>query len=274
MCHWNLGSSKLENKMCELEIAVKRVKPALLGVSEANLHSTTDLAEVQLPGYTLLTAATLANPSIQMSRVVVYLGEGLQGKLREDLMSDNFSSIWVELSVPGQSRTILVSNIYRDHQWMNQGEDKSSKSEEAVMARWCTYLGQWERALGSGAEVHSLGDYNLDSESLHSTNGRHQPLVDALLRQVAPLGVVQCAPGGTWTPQGGQRGRPAGLDHHWTNRPDKLSQVQALAMGHSDHKLISAVRLTKVVKEVGQKYTRREVTKTLTKINLRKKYRR
>ena len=265
LCHWNLGSSKLENKMCELEIAVKRVKPALLGVSEANLQSTTDLSEVQLPGYSLLTAATLVNPRIQMSRVVVYLGEGLQGKLREDLMSDNFSSIWVELSVPGQSRTILVSNIYRDHQWMNQGEDRSSKSEEAVMDRWCTYLGQWERALQSGAEVHSMGDFNLDSESLHGSNGRHQPLVDALLRQVAPLGVVQCAPGGTWTPQGRQRGRPAGLDHHWTNRPEKLSPVEALAMGHSDHKLISAVRYTKILKEVGQKYTRKRSYKKFDK---------
>ena len=135
LAHWNLGSANLENKMCELEIAVKKVKPALLGVSEANLHQATDLSLVQLPGYTLLTANTLNNPNIQMSRVVMYLGEGLQGKLREDLMSDQFSSIWVELSVPGQSRTILVSNIYRDHQWMNQGEDKSSKSENAVMTR-------------------------------------------------------------------------------------------------------------------------------------------
>ena len=44
--------------------------------------------------------------AFQMSRVVVYLGEGLQGKLREDLMSDDFSSNWVEISVPGQSMKI------------------------------------------------------------------------------------------------------------------------------------------------------------------------
>ena len=135
LAHWNLGSANLENKMRELEIAVSRVKPAVFGVSEANLHHTTDLALVQLPGYTLITANTLKNPKIHMSRVVVYLSEGMLGTVREDLMSDDFSSIWVELSVPGTAKKILVSNIYRDHQWMKQGLDKSSKSDFAVMAR-------------------------------------------------------------------------------------------------------------------------------------------
>ena len=62
LAHWNLGSANLENKMRELEIAVSRVKPAVFGVSEANLHHTTDLALVQLPGYTLITANTLKHP--------------------------------------------------------------------------------------------------------------------------------------------------------------------------------------------------------------------
>ena len=104
LAHWNLGSANLENKMRELEIAVSRVKPAVFGVSEANLHHTTDLALVQLPGYTLITANTLKNPKIRMSRVVVYLSEGMLGTVREDLMSDDFSSIWVELSVSGTER--------------------------------------------------------------------------------------------------------------------------------------------------------------------------
>ena len=71
LSHWNLGSAQLQNKMCELEIAVKQVKPALLGVSEANLHQNTDLSLVQLPGYSLLTASTLTNPRIQMSSVTI-----------------------------------------------------------------------------------------------------------------------------------------------------------------------------------------------------------
>ena len=239
---------------------MSRVRPDILGISEANLHQSVDLSLVQLPGYSLHTARTLTNPRIGCSRIVVYLGEGVTAKVREDLMSDQFSSIWLEVSIPGNSQKLLISNAYRDHQWPKQGADKTSKSDGEVMRRWLVYLDQWRRALESGAEVHCLGDMNLDSAKLMGGSGPQQPLVDALLQQVVPLGATQCAPAATWTPQGGQRGQPSGLDHHWTNRPDKLSEVEALVIGQSDHKLISAVRHTKVVLS-GHKYVRKRCYK-------------
>ena len=249
LSHWNLGSSHLQNKMCEIEAAVARVKPSVLGISESNLHSYTDLSTVQIPGYRLLTAKTLQNPTVLMSRVVVYMSEEMSGKLREDLMNEDLSSIWIELSTPGRKK-ILVSNIYRDHQWMNQGVDKTSKGDEAVMQRWIVYLDQWQRALDTGAEVHCLGDFNIDSSKLNSHAGQHQPLVDKLLSKIVPLGVCQCAPGNIWTSQGAQRGSSSGLDHHWTNYPEKISEVSAITIGKSDHKLISSVRYAKVIQLV------------------------
>ena len=52
---------------------------------------------------------------------MVLLSEGMLGKIREDLMSEEFSIIWIELSVPGYSKKVLVSfNICCDHQWLNQ----------------------------------------------------------------------------------------------------------------------------------------------------------
>ena len=185
------------------------MKPAILGISESNLHQSVDLSLVQLPGYSLHTARTMTNPRIACSRVVVYLAEGVTAKVRDDLMSEEFSSIWLEVSIPGNSQKLLVSNAYRDHQWLKQGADKTSKSDEEVMRRWLVYLDQWRRALESGAGVHCLGDMNLDSTKLLGSCGpQHQPLVDALLHQVVPLGVVQCAPAATWTPKGGAA-RPA-----------------------------------------------------------------
>ena len=261
IAHWNLGSAELQNKMCEIEAAVEKTKPGIFGISEANLSRNTDLDKVQLKGYKLLTAKTLQNPKIEMSRVVVYLSENLVGNLREDLMSDNFSSIWVELGMPRRKK-ILVSNLLRDHQWMKQGADKSSKTQKAVIERWIAYIDQWKRALDSGLEVDSIGDFNIDSQSLFTSKGQQKPLIEMLLREIIPKGVTQCAPGATWIPQGGQKGRESGLDHHWTNRPDKLSEVKAEIIGKSDHKLITAVRYAKVVK-VGQKYVRKRSYKKL-----------
>ena len=83
--------------MNEIEIAVSRIKPSVLGISEANLDNSTDLTTVQLPGYTLFTAKTIENPRLHMSWVVVYLNEGMLGKIREDLMSEDFSTTWIEL---------------------------------------------------------------------------------------------------------------------------------------------------------------------------------
>ena len=259
--HWNLGSAQLQNKMCEIETAIARVKPAVFGISEANLHSYTDLETVQIQGYRLLTAKTLQNPTIQMSRVVVYISDSISGRIREDLMDDDFSSVWVELGTPGAGKKILVANIYRDHQWMNQGQDKSSKSDASVMKRWLVYLDQWTKALDSGSEVHALGDFNINSNTLLGKNGsQQQPLVNKLLQKIVPLGVSQCAPKHTWTPQGNQRGQPSGLDHHWTNRPDKLSEVMALTVGQSDHKLITSVRYAKVV-QTSQKFIKKRTYK-------------
>ena len=55
------------------------------------------------------------NVNLQVSRVVVYKHTSLVAKLREDLMSDNFSSIWMEVGFPGRAR-FLVCNLYRDWQ--------------------------------------------------------------------------------------------------------------------------------------------------------------
>ena len=49
----------------------------------------------------MYTAKTLSNPRIGCSRVVIYLGEGVSATVREDLMSDECSSIWLEVEVPG-----------------------------------------------------------------------------------------------------------------------------------------------------------------------------
>ena len=43
IAHWNLGSAELQNKMCEIEAAVEKVKPGIFGISEANLSKNTDL---------------------------------------------------------------------------------------------------------------------------------------------------------------------------------------------------------------------------------------
>ena len=81
------------------------------------------------------------------------------GKVRDDLMSDEFSSIWLELGLPGKKK-FLVCQIYREWQYLGQADD-TSKSLSEQMSRWCIFLDHWEKALATDKEVIVLGDFNL-----------------------------------------------------------------------------------------------------------------
>jgi aminoglycoside phosphotransferase (APT) family kinase protein len=89
-------------------------------------------------------------------------------KVREDLMSDSFSSIWLEVGFPGRTR-FLVCNIYRDWQYLGQ-DDHSSLDISEQLARWIIFMEQWERALDTGRECIVMGDFNLDFLSFHRTD--------------------------------------------------------------------------------------------------------
>ena len=142
------------------------------------------------------------------------------GTVRDDLMSDKFSSIWLELGLPGKKK-FLVCQLYREWQYMGQ-VDNDSRTIPQQMARWLMFLDQWERALGSGKEVIVMGDTNLDHLKFNNA-GQLQPFVDKMFENIYPHGVHQCVQGPTHSWPGTT---PSGLDQICTNRPEKLSTPQ------------------------------------------------
>ena len=90
-----------------------------------------------------------------------------------------------------------------------------------------------------------MGDINLDFLKF-SKPGNLQPLVDSMMERIYPHGVAQCVQGPTrfWPGQS-----PCGLDHIYTNVPEKLSKVQVKGNGYSDHSLILATRYAKNIKQ-------------------------
>ena len=121
----------------------------------------------------------------------------------------------------------------------------------------------WERALQEDKEVIVTLDANLDhltwrdQENLpyNSSSVRLKSLIDALFTRIIPLGVAQLVKGATRM----QKGQPkTGLDHLYTNRVEKLSAVQTLFTGASDHKLLKVTRYTKSFKHL-PRYVRKRV---------------
>ena len=144
--------------------------------------------------YELFTSKTMSNVNLQISRVVVYKHTSVVAKVREDLMSNNFSSIWLEVGFPGRTK-ILVCNLYRDWQYLGQ-TDHSSLSISEQQARWVIFMEQWEKALDTGKESVVMGDFNIDFLNFYRTDlptnsqaYRLKPLVDELFSCVVPHGV-------------------------------------------------------------------------------------
>ena len=268
--HWNKGPSHLENKKSEIQALVNKYHPHILGLSEANLHSWHDQDKVQLPEYTLFTCPTLNNPSLQVSRIVVYTHSSLVVKLRPDLMDNTISSIWMEIGLPGRAK-ILICNTYREWQHLGQ-QDSSSRTIAAQLERWEIFLQQWEKAISEEKEVIVTGDINIDSfkwcrDDLPSTDSTYKlrPLIAALFERIIPQGFSQQVRVAThsWVGQ-----NPSCIDHLYTNKPDKLADVQGHINGGSDHKLIYAVRFARSIKR-NVRYIRKRCFKGFNEIEFK-----
>ena len=148
-------------------------------------------------------------------------------------MSNDYPSVWLEVGLP-RHRKFIVGQTYREWQLPNQ-PDRTSLAVSEQLTRWINFLDQWERALDTGQEVHLLGDLNINhcnwtTPGLPASNqtSRLAPLITALFTRIIPQGVSQHVVGPTrhWPGQ-----VSTGLDHYFTNRPEKLSTVSSQFRG-------------------------------------------
>ena len=182
-----------------------------------------------------------------MARVAVYTHKSIKVKRRPDLESSTVAAVWLECGLPNQNKILFCAG-YR--QWRLLGQkDSTSASTTEQLARWLKFLEMWEKALEEDKEVIVVLDANLDFLTWRSDNlppnhssVRLKSLIDALFERIFPLGVSQLVTGATRL----ERGQPrAGLDHLYTNKPEKLSSVQTYFTGISDHKLVKFTRFSK-----------------------------
>ena len=167
-------------------------------------------------------------------------------KERNDLMNNSFSSIWLEVGLPN-TKKILVCNLYRDWQYLDQDSD-ASHATAAQLSRWLTFVEQWETALQENSEIHVMGDTNLDFLKCSDPNQpgsqqkhRLHKLSNAIFNRIFPFGFAQLITVPTRFRPGQE---PSGLDHWYTNKPGKISNIQVVNQAGSDHRLIIGIRFS------------------------------
>ena len=248
--HWNAGGGFLKNKMGELESVIQKYHPHVFGISESVFRENHDINDVSVAGYDVYFSKSLENPTINLSRLSVFVHKDVQKvKVRHDLMDNDFSSIWLEIGLLRQ-KPLLVGNIYREWQYLGQN-DNISLTTGAQFDRFSKFVGKWETAIEDSSECHLLGDmnlnfleYNKNAIPFNSQSYKLRKLINLMFERIFPLGVVQCVTSATRISQNNEN---SGLDHYFTTEPNKLSEVQTIANGSSDHKIIFATRFSKIV---------------------------
>lgn len=246
-----MGSSLLKNKLEEIEVTLKQFKPCVFMLTEANLFSNVNTEEVRIEGYTLVCPKMLNNTTLQQARVVMYVKETLNFKVRLDLMSDWVSSIWIETRGPGGKSTLICAT-YREHQYLHQLSDES-RSDRDQLDRWDVLINQWKSALSGNKHCVLMGDVNLDYTRWDSSDYLHQKMIDSVKDNIVTLGATQSVDKVT---RSSRTGRDSLLDHAWTNCPEYVSKVLVTDKSTSDHRLV-ILELSGTSQVSGDKYTRK-----------------
>ena len=259
---WSKGISHMHRKIQDIKILIEQHKPHIFGLAEANVLTSHNLADIQIPNYNLHLTTSIGNPNISVARVAAYTHKSITVRRRPDLEDNELQLICLEAGLPRMKKSLYIVG-YR--QWQLSG-DRASSSLAAQDERWTRLFDKWEAALEEGKEVVTVMDANLDAltwrnEPRHSTSTTHRSLIDNIHDRILPMGVEMMTPPlPTWA-RGDHR---SCLDHVYTTSPAKLSAVSVIWTGMSDHAANKFHRYTKALQIIETYLKEKNVQKLQT----------
>ena len=242
--HINVRS--LYNKVSEVKNFILREKPHIIGISEAELVKSYHSVEaLKIPGYDLIMPKSWTE--YDRARIVVYVKKGLIYQQISDLECKDVQSIWIRAGFKN-CKLVYYSHVYREH---TNTLGNSIACQRTVLSKM---LSQWEEAVshgnfGSPNEVHVAGDMNLDSHNGRWLTSKY-PLV-SLSRLVVDTcnaynfhQVVKNITRVQYNSVSKETSTSC-IDHLYCNAQHRISPVQVISFGSSDHDAISYVRFAK-----------------------------
>ena len=162
--HWNMGGKLWQNKTQEIRQVLCNKHPDIFIVPEANLNDAIPLEEKAIEGYFMIEPLTRI--ITKHSRMIVLVKDGFQLKIREDLMSNDILSIWMEIARKGKKK-LLIAAVYREQTILGLPAPNISNHPHLQTSRWKKLVKQWKDA-SRNHEVYVIGDMNLDFLRWHN----------------------------------------------------------------------------------------------------------
>ena len=245
--------NEASSKLVDIKNLIETKKLHMLCLVESDLHSevsryrraqpltTKDIqGKLHIPGYKIFLPTTWEKHG--QARLMVYAKEELNVKVWQPGHNVNdLPSISFLISL-GREKQTAVNFFYREFTGGVSGlSDIASQNE-----RLTRQIDHWRSICKSKRDFVSLGDANLCSIKWHDEKYHRQEqvaMVQSFLLETASSQLVQ---GYTRSEiiQGGELSR-SGIDHCYTNVPEKLSRPEVLVVGDSDHLGVVVTKFTR-----------------------------
>ena len=231
MTAWNVQRGMFRR---ELEIRELGKDSDILVLTETD---NTNLSAYKIDNFKIFLPTT-SNPNSKV-RVMILVKEWLAPhvQLREDLMTEDFSSIWISISPFITGKRYNLCAFYRE--WNSNGNVSNSAQSERIQI----FLEQIGKATVRNDRVLIMGDLNLCSNKWDDKNYPHKSLADEWRSGIAKYGMQHINLGSTYFSNHSDKSgnfAESALDHLYTNFTGHLIETKILPNSSTDHLPIQA----------------------------------
>ena len=213
---WNIDKGLLK-KLAEINHVLSEENVGICFLIEVedtqeNLNSLNSTNPKAFPNYSIHTSKSLS-PKTKV-RIIALVHEDISFKIREDLMSHNVASIWMEVSRKFH-KNLIIGGIYR--QW-NVDEEKDS---DAILT-------QISRASEENLPLLVCGDVNLDMLKWSKRDYYRKKIADKWKSSITKAGLKWPSLGITYISNSAKNGEhsKSALDHFYYSSDKSIFKVQ------------------------------------------------
>ena len=237
----NKANGNFSNRVIQIDDAIQEYKADVIIVNEANLARDDYISQYRFNDF-VMEKDNLAEKA-GVHRTIVLVRNSINYKRCKNLESESNSVIWLKITIDSKDKFYLQAT-YRQWKVLKQKESDSIFNQ---LKRWEKQISKWKEANMIG-EVITVGDMNLnvldwdkDEKDRSNHDKSLNSLTNLLRKEITEIDTVLINEVPTWNIDN----NPKLLDHIYSNKPQKIINVESNSNTFSDHTIQVFKRIAK-----------------------------